>query len=648
MKQVGKVSQIALGIQNIATALVRQKVGEPAIVLGQFVLFGDGHSDRYILGRVIEIQPDVSEVTKNYKEALRDALKEEHEVDRFYHDELSFLSYKCKLLGICQIGKAGDAEFYSDVRQFPAIEKLGVYVPTQKVMQSIVRGAIKPRGDEKVVEFHIGDLAYGSDPLNTSEYSGENAVAIYFNVLNILRKRTAIFGKSGYGKSNQTKGIVGMLACAAPNVGQLLIDTNGEYSLDNAQNDGFLNIFHEAGMENKVEVYTNRNLSEAVKTKYAKSVRPLRIDAYAEPSTVFAIVAESVRKQIRNDELPKYLVKWVNGSETEDNKSAWDSVGKKNGVVWAMYYAALATEGIRPASDKQKCEIGTYMDQEFIATLIPNVGGELESDPSNEDKIAKEDWATLKDEFFIIERQSRFYTNHIATMATYGRWFAENKAADDSDLKDFKDLVNDKSYRLSSIKKIHIGNAGGATQGLSTSVFRSLKEGKIVILDLATEGIRVSDVLTRHILNHVFTRMSDDFGRTEIRKEFAKRDIVVYIEESQNYLSDKNIGEGSIYERIVKEGRKFNIGTVYITQQPSAISPSITSQTENIFALHMSNDKDTQVLNAIKDKYDELTCRFLKDEAVQGLCYCFSEPYQPFVLPVRIKLFSKDLITSKK
>jgi DNA helicase HerA-like ATPase len=100
--------------------------------------------------------------------------------------------------------------------------------------------------------------------------------------------------------------------------------------------------------------------------------------------------------------------------------------------------------------------------------------------------------------------------------------------------------------------------------GPDHSVFRALKQGKIVILDLAMESIRVSDVLTRHLLTHIFNKMMEDFSNTEMRKEFAKQDIVIYIEEAQNFLSDKNISEGSIYERIVKEGRKFHIGTVYV------------------------------------------------------------------------------------
>jgi hypothetical protein len=645
--KAGKIVNVSLGSANTATALVpRAGEANTTLVLGQFVMLGKASDARMILARVVSIQPDFGEAGRDYKDAVRQAMSENQEVDAFYQASLLYLQYECKLLGVCEIGE-GTVEFFSDVRHFPPLNELEVFIPSPKVMTSLMRSAVRAKSETDVIEFHIGDLAYGSDPSNTSIYSGKNSVPVLFNAKNILRRRTMVVGKSGYGKSNSVKGIIGMIASATKNVGQLLIDTNSEYSLDNSQNEGFLDIFHQAGMPDKVVMFTNRTLPEATKEKFKRNIRALRIDAYSEPATVFAMVAESVRRQIKNDVLPKYLQKWVNGAEVEDNKSAWEGSGE----IRSLYYAALSNENIRPAKEGQRCEVGTKIHPDYLHILLNGSA----PPPDDEDDAGKysltdEEKLRLKDEFFIIPDKRQFYTNHIGTMAGFGKWFAEKEKADkEVEFRDFCELVTKHSYRLSSIKKLHVAKASeGTGQSLSASVFGALSEGKIVILDLATESIRVSDVLTRHILNHIFTRMVDDFGRPEIRTQFAKRDIVVYIEEAQNFLSDRNISDGSIYERIVKEGRKFHIGTVYVTQQPSAISPSITSQTENIFALHLSNEKDTAVLNSIKDKFDQLTCRFIKDEAAQGLCYVYSEPYQPFVLSCQMKLFSKELITTGK
>jgi hypothetical protein len=458
MIKAGKIINVLLGATNMATALIPRSSDEKStVVLGQYVMLGpDETSNRLILGRIVEIQPDFGEAGGNYKDAVRDAINGNMEIDDHYKIQLNHLLYQCKLLGVCHID-GDNIEFFSDVRHFPPVNELNVFIPSAKVMTSLMKSAVKSKGDESVIEFHIGDLAYGSDPSNTSLYSGKDSVPVYFNVKNILRRRTGLFGKSGYGKSNNVKSIVGMLAKATKNVGQLLIDTNSEYSLDNSQNSGFLDIFLDAGMPEKVVMFTNRNLPDTVKEKFKKNIQALKIDAFQEPGTVFAMVAESVRRQIKNDELPKYLVKWVNGAEADDSKSAWDGSTKK-GTIRSMYYAALFNENIKPAREDQKCEVGTTLDSEFIEFLLTGVNPpEL-----SETVVRTEDKGTenkLKDEFKIIRNNNRYFTNHISTMAAFGKWFAEVRADQDNELRDYKDLVITKSYRLSSIKKLHIGNA---------------------------------------------------------------------------------------------------------------------------------------------------------------------------------------------
>jgi hypothetical protein len=62
----------------------------------------------------------------------------------------------------------------------------------------------------------------------------------------------------------------------------------------------------------------------------------------------------------------------------------------------------------------------------------------------------------------------------------------------------------------------------------------------------------------------------------------------------------------------------------------------------------MSNSRDCFILGEIKDKFDQLTCKFLKDEAQKGLAYIYAEPHQPFVLPCLIDQFNKDLILNNR
>ena len=43
------------------------------------------------------------------------------------------------------------------------------------------------------------------------------------------------------------------------------------------------------------------------------------------------------------------------------------------------------------------------------------------------------------------------------------------------------------------------------------------------------------------------------------------------------------------FVRVAKEGRKFGLGVIAITQRPSAISDEIRTQAENFFSFYMGN-----------------------------------------------------------
>lgn len=70
-------------------------------------------------------------------------------------------------------------------------------------------------------------------------------------------------------------------------------------------------------------------------------------------------------------------------------------------------------------------------------------------------------------------------------------------------------------------------------------------------------------------------------------------------------LSLKKEGGGparDIVQRIVKEGRKFGIGTMIISQQPSEVDRAILSQCGTFIALRLSNAADrSKVQGALPD-----------------------------------------------
>lgn len=85
-----------------------------------------------------------------------------------------------------------------------------------------------------------------------------------------------------------------------------------------------------------------------------------------------------------------------------------------------------------------------------------------------------------------------------------------------------------------------------------------------------------------------------------------KRENTVHliIDEAHNILNDsiKNIGDDwqdyrlSIFEEIIKEGRKFGFFVTIASQRPADISQTITSQLHNFFIHRLVNEKDLRML----------------------------------------------------
>ena len=122
---------------------------------------------------------------------------------------------------------------------------------------------------------------------------------------------------------------------------------------------------------------------------------------------------------------------------------------------------------------------------------------------------------------------------------------------------------------------------------------------------------------------------------------------VIVVEEAQNVLSEEHVRtSANPFVRIAKEGRKFLIGLVAITQRPSAISEEIRSQAENFFAFYMGNSDDIKALVKSNVNYDGVISSFIQRETIPGNLY-FVTSSHPFVIPVRVVEFDK-LVADKK
>ena len=213
-----------------------------------------------------------------------------------------------------------------------------------------------------------------------------------------------------------------------------------------------------------------------------------------------------------------------------------------------------------------------------------------------------------------------------------------------------EDKKQDKSARgtIMAIRKRirHFIDEGGVHSSTSTLIedtFQALREGKTVIVDLSLRDSVDASIISTMIMRKLFEDNKRNYTESHENEVIQ---CVIAVEEAQNVLSDEQVKSSSNpFVRIAKEGRKFGIGLIAITQRPSAISEEIRSQAENFFSFYMGNTDDIKALVKSNINYDGVVSAFIQRETIPGNLY-FVTSSHPFVIPVRVVEFDK-LVESK-
>ena len=87
-----------------------------------------------------------------------------------------------------------------------------------------------------------------------------------------------------------------------------------------------------------------------------------------------------------------------------------------------------------------------------------------------------------------------------------------------------------------------------------------------------------------------------------------QRPLLVVLEEAHTYLGVGNEGPAAIAaRRLVKEGRKYGLGAMIVSQRPSEIDSTILSQCGTIFAMRLANTNDrSYVTGTVSDNLEGL------------------------------------------
>jgi DNA helicase HerA-like ATPase len=122
----------------------------------------------------------------------------------------------------------------------------------------------------------------------------------------------------------------------------------------------------------------------------------------------------------------------------------------------------------------------------------------------------------------------------------------------------------------------------------------------ITIFDLSGMPSDRLDLLLGSVLDVLFE--SAIWGRN-LSLGMKEQPLMMVMEEAHRYLSSENNGLAkSMVRRIAKEGRKFGVGTMLISQRPSEIDETILSQCGTLFSLRINNATDrARVKSAMAD-----------------------------------------------
>jgi len=144
--------------------------------------------------------------------------------------------------------------------------------------------------------------------------------------------------------------------------------------------------------------------------------------------------------------------------------------------------------------------------------------------------------------------------------------------------------------------------SGKVKEDLSNLLFNWLGSNKpVTILDLSGIPSEIMTSISGTLLKIIYDAL---FWGQNLKIGGKEQPLLIVLEEAHNYLKS---GEDSISSRavqsIAKEGRKYGVGLLLITQRPSELDETVLSQCGTIIALRMNNSKDrSHIRSAIQDE----------------------------------------------
>ena len=172
---------------------------------------------------------------------------------------------------------------------------------------------------------------------------------------------------------------------------------------------------------------------------------------------------------------------------------------------------------------------------------------------------------------------------------------------------------------------------------LMDMLLSALSEGKLCIVDVSQMRSGQAMILSGLILRQMFDRNQEEFTAAEPKTI----PTIAVVEEAQAVLNER-ASAAEPYITWVKEGRKYDLGALLITQQPGSIPTEILSQGDNWFIFHLLSSADLLNLQRANAHFSEDLLSVLLNEPIPGQgIFWSSVGGTPYPVPLRVLSFER-------
>jgi uncharacterized protein len=516
---------------------------------GLFVVVQLEHDNEAVLGRITQIAAEgrlVSSAGEDY--AVR-AVREDRPIPEDLRDQ--YLKYKINIRILGVVRRDGDKlPFVASHRRLPHVGAKVAFL-SDELLREVAGHNITDAAELGFLAFGEFIYAQGDLRLRHEDWMQVRAPTVVprFPVSHLVSRRSFVFARAGFGKSNLNKLLFSNLYQRDPTVpkrggrrvgvGTVIFDPDGEYFWpDDKGRPGLCDVPH---LEDRLVVFTNRNHDSAFYRSF---------------------IAGGVRLDIRDLSPAKVL-------------------------------------GIALSPERQ--------DQQNVRKLK---------------SLRDPDWRRLVDAV------------HVHRNNTDPDLFRQLLHLDRSQ---DAELYAARANLSEVVRMLH-----DPASSMLRMLLAALADGKLCVVDISQmrgpQGLALSGIILNHIFEHNQVQFTEADSKTI--------PTVAVIEEAQAVLGGGAMAVDNPFVSWVKEGRKYDLGCVLVTQQPGSIPQELLSQGDNFFVFHLLSAGDLQALKRANAHFSDDLLSSLLNEPLPGNGVFWSSAStegtaKAYPIPVRVLSFEQ-------